>query len=90
MFTERQPKEGDAPMEPVTAPASTPQEATLKHASEATDTQKEPTPKQGGDVTETDECGQLVGVSARKKICNNPCPQVHVFLIFFYYSETLF
>ena len=70
-------------MGPVTAPTSTPQETTLKQASEATDTQKEPTPKQGGDVTETDEGGQLVGVSARKKICKNPQPQVHVFLILF-------
>ena len=66
-----EPKEGDAPMEPVTAPTSTPQEATLKQASEAL--------KQGGDVTETDEGGQLVGVSARKEIHKNPCSQVHVF-----------
>ena len=83
VYREAEPKEGDAPVEPVTAPTSTPQEATPKHASEATDTQKEPTLKQGRDVTKTDEGGQLVGVSARKKIHKNPCPQVHVFLIYF-------
>ena len=46
-------------MEPVTVPASTPQEATPKQASEAL--------KQGGDVTKKDEGGQIVGVSAGKR-----------------------